>query len=262
MKMETQARGVPSCDYYLYKHTSPNQKVYIGITRQLPEKRFQNGKGYRHNDYFNNAILKYGWENFKHEIIEENLSRLEAERKEIELIAKYKSNNKKYGYNITSGGETTGKHSAKSIEKMRKALKGKKTRLGCHHTEEAKKKLSESHKGMQLRLGIKHTEDTKEKMRRNHADFKGENSPRHRKKHSLESKIKISQNRAYKTGKEHPQSKAVEQFSLDGSFIRLWDSVSSAMREFKQTYSGSIKPCCQGKTKTAYGFIWKYKEVA
>ena len=54
-------------NYTVYKHTSPNGKVYIGITCKPTKARWKNGKGYKNNDYFYNAILKYGWENFSHE---------------------------------------------------------------------------------------------------------------------------------------------------------------------------------------------------
>ena len=41
-------------------HIFPNNKKYIGITKQTPEKRWENGKGYKHNNYIQNAINKYG----------------------------------------------------------------------------------------------------------------------------------------------------------------------------------------------------------
>lgn len=46
-------------DYCVYKHTLPNNKVYIGITKQIPSLRWANGRGYKHSNYFYNAILKY-----------------------------------------------------------------------------------------------------------------------------------------------------------------------------------------------------------
>ena len=96
-------------EFYVYKHTCPNEKIYIGITKQQPIKRWgYNGYGYRKNTLFYRAIQKYGWSNIKHEILYENLSKEEAEQKEIELIEKYKSNQPKYGYNIANGGNTTG----------------------------------------------------------------------------------------------------------------------------------------------------------
>ena len=44
---------------YIYKHTSPSGKVYIGQTCQKPEHRWDNGKGYK-SGYFASAIKKYG----------------------------------------------------------------------------------------------------------------------------------------------------------------------------------------------------------
>lgn len=75
-------------NYKVYCHISPNNKVYIGITQQEPKQRWQGGKGYKENQYFYRAIQKYGWDNFQHEILFENLTKQEAEKKEIELIKK------------------------------------------------------------------------------------------------------------------------------------------------------------------------------
>ena len=92
--------------YSVYIHTSPSGKKYIGITSMKPpEKRWLNGHGYSHNTHFSNAIKKYGWNNFKHEIILENLSEEEAIKMERQLIAEYNTMNQDYGYNKTSGGE-------------------------------------------------------------------------------------------------------------------------------------------------------------
>jgi len=106
-------------EYTVYKHTSPNGKVYIGITRLNPIKRWQNGRGYRRNEYFMNAIIKYGWDNIKHEILFTNLTEKEAWQKEKELISLYQSNNRKYGYNIENGGNTIGKHSEYTKNKIK-----------------------------------------------------------------------------------------------------------------------------------------------
>lgn len=71
---------------------------------------------------------------------------------------------------------------------------------------------------------------------------------------------------AFKNGLNHrgrygdsPKAKSVQQFDLDGNFIREWDSIIRIKNE--KGYSDSfISCCCKGKYKTAYGYKWKYKE--
>lgn len=91
--------------YTVYKHTAPNGKVYIGITKQKPEKRWNNGNGYKQNKHLYSAIQKYTWENFKHEIVENGLTKEQACDLEIELIAEYHATDRRYGYNISIGGD-------------------------------------------------------------------------------------------------------------------------------------------------------------
>ena len=115
-------------DNIVYMHTNTvNGKKYIGITKQNPNERWRKGKGYRGNVAFYNAIKKYGWDSFKHEILFCNLTRKEAEILEICLIKYHKSDNKKFGYNISHGGDKTTlgfKHSLESRLKMSKNSKG------------------------------------------------------------------------------------------------------------------------------------------
>lgn len=93
--------------YYIYKHTNKiNGKVYIGQTYQKPERRWQNGLStYRHNDHFIRAIKKYGWENFEHEILLENLAEEEMKYWEDFYIEYYDARNPEKGYNIMKGGQ-------------------------------------------------------------------------------------------------------------------------------------------------------------
>ena len=186
----------------VYIHTNKiNGKKYIGQTCQNPIKRWNNGKGYETSPRFYNAILKYGWENFSHEIIAENLTLEQANDLEMQLIAKYKTQDEKYGYNLDSGGHNT-QHSEETKRKIgisnHIALQGSKWSeehrqlmsemfsgegnpfYGKHHTEETKKKISESRKGK--RAGVDH--------------------PFYGKHHSQESLNKMSVNRKGKGGKK------------------------------------------------------------
>ena len=82
-------------NWKVYVHTFPNNKKYFGITcRDDPNIRWQNGKGYDKDSQsvMYNAIQKYGWDNVECEILFSGLSKKEAELKERELIALYKTN--------------------------------------------------------------------------------------------------------------------------------------------------------------------------
>lgn len=128
--------------YTVYMHTNiANGKRYIGITTQDTKKRWKYGNGYK-NQLFYRAIKKYGWENFKHDILFTNLTKSQAEAKEIELIAQYKSNSPKYGYNTDNGGKTIGTHSEETKLKIGQANKGHTPWKNKHHKESTKKKLS------------------------------------------------------------------------------------------------------------------------
>lgn len=134
--------------YYVYKHTFPNDKVYIGITSRKPEARWgRDGKGYRRKikgkwiqPLMARATLKYKWDDIKHEVLFEGLTKEEAEAKEIELIAFYKSDDPEHGYNIEHGGRVN-RVSEETKKKISQANKGK------QKTENHKQKLKEANIG-------------------------------------------------------------------------------------------------------------------
>ena len=92
--------------YCIYMHISPSGKKYIGQTMQTHNLniRWGNGNGYKRQTYFYHAIQKYGWDNFEHKIIESGLPIEEVDAREKYWIEHFKSNQKQYGYNLTSGG--------------------------------------------------------------------------------------------------------------------------------------------------------------
>lgn len=93
--------------YYLYKITNNlSSKVYIGITG-YPQKRKQQhfyARKYRSRQIIHTAIDKYGVDNFTFDIVcigpKDYILDLE-----IKLISAYRATEKKFGYNIKSGGE-------------------------------------------------------------------------------------------------------------------------------------------------------------
>ena len=221
-------------EYYVYKHTLFDGRTYIGITKQNPpQKRWQNGTAYKGNTYFTRTIEKYGWENFDHEILASKLSEEEAKKLEIELIKKYKSNQRKYGFNISSGGESKSGTtiSEEQKEKIRKANIGKVV------STETRKKLSVTSKVRWSNpLYVEH-------MRKINL---GENNPRYGKKMSDEEKRKR-------------KAKGVIQLDMNGNKIDEFVSTHQAS-EKTGVHRQDISKCCKGIFKQAGGFIWQFSE--
>ena len=93
-------------NYCVYKHTNKiNGKVYIGLTGNKPEYRWNHGRNYKHNAHFRSAIEKYGWDNFEHEIIMDGLSLSNAQVIEMINIMIHDACDRRKGYNLSAGGE-------------------------------------------------------------------------------------------------------------------------------------------------------------
>ena len=212
-------------NYCVYKHTAPNGKVYIGITRRNPYVRWgQNGIRYKNNNHFYNAIQKYGWDKIKHEILYDGLDQDTAEFYERYFIFVCDSANCEHGYNNTLGGE----HGKMS-----------------NHTNE------ENSRRAKLRIGEKNPfygKKHSEKTRRHLSDVRLKNPNRFilSKKAGLKSKEKTQ--------------KGVIQYDLSGKRLHSFDSFSDAAIFLTGSRNGGnhIGAVCKGERKTAYGYIWKY----
>lgn len=216
----------------VYKYTCPKGKIYIGQTYNEKKRKSQhkNGTIKDTNSKFGQALLKYGYENFKYEVIikfnptldKEKLKRVlhKLERRYIKIY-----NSIENGYNITKGGlGVLGlKHSEETCKKMGNS------RVGHIVTEETRKKISESNLGKNL--GGTMSEEAKINMH---------NSAKNKKK--------------------------VLQLELDGTIINTFDSIASAADSIenstatKKTKNNRISDVCNGRRKLAYDFIWKFEE--
>lgn len=102
--------------FVVYMHKNlVNGKVYIGQTCDLSERWRGSGKNYFNSIKFFNAIKKYGWDSFSHEVLYDNLNQGAADILEKELIEKYDSI--RSGYNLKEGG-ARGQLSQESLKKM------------------------------------------------------------------------------------------------------------------------------------------------
>ena len=69
--------------------------------------------------------------------------------------------------------------------------------------------------------------------------------------------------------KSRGNSQIIEQYDLNDNYIQTFDSTMKAREWLFQNNITSNKQCrnvilrcCKGETKSAYGFIWKYKEFS
>lgn len=225
--------------YKVYKHTSPNGKVYIGITGRKVEERWRDGNGYAHSPHFNAAIKKYGWDKINHEILFSELTKKEAEEKEISLIKEYQSTNPLYGYNCDSGGNANHTHTEETKNKIRLS------HIGMTHGEETRKKISALKKGNKNRLGQKQSDECKRKIsEKNKGKWAGTNNYFH--------------THIY-CGEQHWHSKAIEKYDFNGNLLATKLCAEDFARELNKKNATHIIEVCRGKRKSAYGFLWKYK---
>lgn len=256
-------------NYCVYVHTNKiNGKKYVGQTCIKPEKRWNSGKGYKDNPYFWHAIQKYRWDNFDHEVVASKLTKEEADNFERLLIKELNATNPNNGYNLQDGG-SHGQPSEVSRENIRKAAQKRNENAEWH------RKQSESHIGLQVgekngMYGKKHraetiqklkeastgkhpSEETRGKMKESHL---GEKNSMFGKCHTDETKQKISNT---KKGVNNPKAKSVNQHSLDGVFIKTWDTIKLA-GETLGVPPQNISRCCRTGKGTAGGFKWSYAD--
>lgn len=239
--------------YIVYKHTSPNGKVYIGITRQNALKRWSYGSGYQGNEYFQNAIQKYGWENFTHEILFSNLSEQEAKEKEIKLIQYYDSTNRDKGYNRSPGGDVIAPESTEKAQKTR-AARG----IAAQESERMKKVWADPVRRQEIIAKMQgKTRSTESKERYRVASLR-------RGKLSNEAKEKLSIIARTKIGEKSPRSKRVlkinpQTLEIEERYINARQAAFSV-----GTSINCIAAICRynataSNKRASHGYFWCYE---
>lgn len=246
--------------YTVYAHVNKiNKKVYIGTTSQRLTKRWQAGGGYKKQPEFYQDIKKYGWNNYEHVILEENLTRDEAEEKEKYYIKKYDSSNSEHGYNKELGGIYSNK---KIAEETRIKMKQAQMRRAEQHYKIHPKKEKKPWKplrGKDHPMYGKHISQEQKDKRRKTMQEHFPNGY----KHSAETKKKISEKVKGKVISEQQKekiskifSKKVIQYDMNMNYIQEWESVTKAEKELKIYHISNV---CNGNRKHAGGYIWRFK---
>lgn len=188
--------------YCVYVHINKNNnKTYVGQSNNV-KRRWRN-EGIEYYDYnksnqdqspFWKAIKSYGWNNFEHIILKENLTLEEANYWEDYYINFYHSRYFENGYNVREAGSNGAlseqtKQKLSEIAKQKGRWEGDKNprhtdplfgerngMYGKHHSEETKKKISEAKKGSHM------SEEAKQKI----SNFMNTNHPRAKKVRCIE----------------------------------------------------------------------------
>lgn len=209
-----------SSNWIIYEHISPSGKIYVGITSKSVVQRWgTRGSGYLHKQPNGNYVHKYF----------------------ASAILKYDWENFQHNIIASNLGEKTAKNMEKDLIRYYKSKNisynitdGGDGRLGTtfHHSEKSKELISINHRRKQ-------TQETKNKISNKQL---GNKFPQWRK--NLLSKA-------------HDSEKIkVNQYSISGDFINSFNSIMEAER-CTNIKSGNISNACNGKSKTAGGFIWK-----
>lgn len=225
--------------YIVYKYTSPSGGVYIGQTSKDINQRSQNGKAYllinkQTGEYLQpaiaNAIIKYGWDNFQKEILFSNLTSIEADQKEKELIAFYKSGGK--CYNIAKGGKGVLGVNERKIRQY--TLKGEFIRE-WDSIKEAEKYIGKVKAQANICACCQ-----KHKHRAYGYIWRYADDPDNENIIPLE-----------------PYRAPINQYTKNGDFVNTYPTIAEASRQTGIHESG-IGNCIKGRAKSAGGYVWKF----
>lgn len=182
-------------------------------------------------------------ENFNREILEETDNDLLEER-EIYWIQYYNSNNLEIGYNLTIGGNSKygrkiGNMSYETKKKISESVSKYLSDNGHpfqdkNHSDETKERIRNKLKGRKL------SDEHIRRLAEGHRGLKYNKPPK-------PIKMKIDQRRI------------IIQFSLDGVFIKKWNSIEEASKSLGLCRSG-ISRTCSGEYKKCGGYKWCYMD--
>lgn len=150
----TMIKKYKQCGIYCY-HNIVNGKNYIGQSTNLDRRKkdFKRNRTYS-GKIFQNAIKKYGKDKFQYSILT-HCKPEELNYYEQFYISRLKTNDRKYGYNCTSGGDSRYEISEETKEQIRNSWDGERRKkqsqlqsgeknnfFGCKHSIETRKRLS------------------------------------------------------------------------------------------------------------------------
>jgi hypothetical protein len=261
-------------NYYVYIFldlTKPGEYIYQNL--RFDYEPFYVGKGNelriltslkRGSNFKMNRIKKISKNNIKAIKIYENLDNVESLQLEKSIISMIGRRDLGLGplVNLTNGGDGR-LYSPHSEETKNKISVTKKTQnLHNVHSDEIKELLREMNSGENNPMfGKTHSKEIRESQS---LRVSGINHPMYGKKHDVESLKKIKENRNISQQELNRisieiNSKKVLQYSLNGHFIKEYNSIKDASKETGLSES-LIGKTCRGVVKNPKKFIFKFKD--
>jgi group I intron endonuclease len=210
---------------YIYKIINKiDKKIYVGQTIGDLERRWKTHLNTGSNcRYLKSAINKYGVDNFDFKLVCITFDNL-LDNMEIKYIEQYNCLVPN-GYNLRLGGNS-GRHNAETKQKISETLKQRYDNGLIHSKPQLGKPHSEIHKKKlsEANKGKRRSQETINKM--------------------------ILSRRKNK----------IIQFDILGNRLNSFDSCKEA-GEYIGTTKANINLACNGKRKTAKGYVWKYESI-
>ena len=282
---------------YIYKITNIiNNKKYIGQTNDI-KRRFLEHKNLGYSEEEKTKLLyrafnKYGIENFTFDIIEGPIDNYnEREKYWIAYYNTYIGNENCLGYNLTEGGDEPpyfqgenhplATHSLKEIEQIRYLLKN--TQLSFLQIAKTfnynRSSIERINKGIiwydeELEYPIRQIAHDTLAIRAKKIQEDLLNTTLTQKEISLKYDVSrttvtainqgqnfFDKNLSYPLRKINQQVKQICMCDKNtGEILQEFISLEEAARAIGVSRGTNIGKCAKGQIKTAYGYIWKYKE--
>ena len=226
-----------ACGIYKFENKI-NGMIYIGQAIDLKaryKKHLKNILDLTHKEDFYKALREFGIENFSYEILEQFNEFDQDKLNTLECFYIDKFNSLiPYGYNMVPGG-TNGAGLAKGKSVIQFDLQGQQiAKFQSAHEAARVTGINFGSICACCRNEISHTKNYQWKYLEDNKIIE-----------DISSKVII-------------KNQIVLQYSLDGSFIQEFNSLKEAS-EKTNISKGIICNVCNGKGKTAGGYIWRYK---